>query len=85
MDTPRVSSPLAHTVRWRCVSLAGSRSPRGSLLVSEVREHPRVLPSLISLYLFRIATRTRPNELPLSKHVGLGSRCTTNCKIALTL
>ena len=63
--TSRVASPPAHMVRWPCVSPAGSRERRGSLLVSEGREHPRVLQSPISLYHFPLATRTRPHERPL--------------------
>ena len=66
LATPHISSSLAHTVRWPCVSPAGSREPLNSLLVFGFREHPRILQSPVSLYRFPLATRTLPRRRPLS-------------------
>ena len=65
MATSRVASPLARTVRWPCVSPAGSRALRRSVLVSEVREHTRVLQSPESLYHFPPATSYTPPRTTL--------------------
>ena len=78
MATSRVASPLARTVRWPCVSPAGSRAPRRSVQISEVREHTRVLQSPESLYHFPLATSYTPPRTTVVLARDLVSRPTTH-------
>ena len=80
MATSRVASPLACTVRWPCVSPAGSRAPRRPILVSVAREHPLVLQTPESLYHFPIATSYTPPRTTLALARDLISRRTTVTK-----